>query len=220
MSPYLDIVSIKGGSNSEMSLSCRMESPNDLTDDFFKLSLTDIPRLPVYPSNATEEDKRQLDENCQLAGEVCSRLTDSLKYGFSQALISKHLFIALHIYGGRDTIVAYYPSRLFREHIIIQNGEKSNRFFLLDCRTGLLGTLDRRVDSDDRIIFEDRRLLLKNVHDIPPDEPRAEVIPVLILVKKQLSDQYIVRKGTPNSKQTFVVIITQSDYPERTVIKV
>lgn len=192
-----------------------MLSP-DLPDDFFKLSLND-PKL-VFPTNATEADKRELEENCTLAGPICTFLMDSLRYGFANPIISKQLFIALHIYGGRDTIIAYYPSQLLNERIIVRVGN-TDRYFLLDCRTGLLGSLDRRIGRDDRIVMEGGQLAIRDVHDISPTQPRKEVVPVLILIKKELSDQYIVRKGA-DVKQTFVVIITQSDHPDRMVIRV
>jgi len=193
----------------------------DLPEEFFKLSLSDKPKKPLltFPDNATEKDKQELEENCKLAGEICSILSASLKYGFDSPIIVKHFFLAIHIYGGRDTIIAYYPSRLFQETVVVQHGEGSNRYFLLDCRTGLLGALDRRIDVDDRIVREDGRILIKNVRDIPPEQIRYEANPSLILIKKQLSDQYIVRKG-PTLKKTFIVIITQSDHPDRLVIKV
>ena len=194
----------------------------DLPEEFFKLSLSDKPKKAptlTYPDNATEKDKYNLDENCKLAGEICTILSASLKHGFDDPVISKYFFLAIHIYGGRDTIIAYYPSRLFQETVVVQHGEGSNRYFLLDCRTGLLGALDRRIDRDDRIVQEEGRILIKNVRDIPPEQTRYEATPSIILIKKQLSDQYIVRKG-PTLKKTFIVIITQSDHPDRLVIKV
>ncbi len=192
----------------------------DLPEDFFKLSLSDRPRPTLtYPSNATDRDKWELEENCKLAGDVCNFLSASLSHGFANPLIKQHFFIAIHIYGGRDTILAYYPSRLLAETVVVQHGVDSDRYFLLDCRTGLLGSLDRRIGKDDRIVMEDRRLLIKDVRDIPAEQRRVEALPSLILVKKELSDQYIVRKG-PTLKHTFIVIITQSDHPDRIVIKV
>jgi hypothetical protein len=192
----------------------------DLENDFFKLSLSEKPRtMHVYPSNATERDKDELEDNCKLAGEVCTFLTASLKFGFENPLISQHFFIALHIYGGRETVIAYYPSKLVDSILIVQNGINPGRYFLLNCKTGLLGTLDRRVDVNERIVKDaDGRLLVKAIDTIPQGVARTEAIPALVLVKKQLSDQYIFKKG-PSVKQTVVCIITQSDYPDRTIIK-
>ena len=199
----------------------------DFPDDFFKLTIRKddeeerhnrrrtLEFDPIYPQNASEEQVSELDENCKFLGEICASLQSSLRYGFDNPKISQYLFIALHIYGNPPTL-AYCPSRLINQHILIQNGD---RFFLLDCRTGLVGSQDRRIGPNDKIVNVDGRFIIVNERDIGEDQIPIEPIPTMILKRRELSDQYIVR-AVPSNKNTFVVIITQTDYPDRTVIKI
>ncbi len=146
----------------------------------------------VYPDNANDDDQDNIDNNREFMGEITQILTSSIEHGFSDEYICKYLFIALHIYGN-PTVIAYFPSKLIDQEIVIRN-ENTNRYFVLDCKTALVGSMDRTLKE--------------------PKEPQ------LILKKKALSYEYMVLKG-PNNKATFIVIITQEDFPgNRTMIRI
>jgi hypothetical protein len=127
----------------------KLDEPNNPTKR--SLSYEDADNLE------DDETKAILRENCLLLDAVCGKVKHGLSIGFGK--FKDDFFIAIHIYGNgedRSIAMAYCPSVFDGRTLQIAHGERNH--FVLDCSTGLIGTLERTRNKDDRMdarLFQD-----------------------------------------------------------------